>query len=247
MQHFRTEAVTLTARDLGESDRIVEFLTRSHGRLSAVARGARKSRKRFGGRLEKFVCVDLHAVERHPGTLARLEEVVVKEHFPGLTGDLESIAMAEVVLELTGRFAVPGDEGAASFDGMLSTWRVIQAGELTSAGFFAGILLTLCRQGVLAPLNQCAVCFRPLGDASFVPQEGGMACGACRPGRQSVSGALAACLSGLRGDLEPEDWSRRAPESAASELKQMAKTALEWYGGGSLRSLKVWDQLLLNR
>jgi DNA repair protein RecO (recombination protein O) len=247
VEHYRTEAVTLTARDLGEADKIIEFLTRSHGRISAVARGARKSRKRFGGRLEKFVCVDLYAVERHPGTLARLEEVRVKENFAGLTGDLERIAMAEVLLELTGRFAVPGEEGASGFDDLLAAWRVIQAGELSMAGFFAGLLLVLCRQGVLAPLDLCAVCSEPLKTAAFIPQEGGMVCSACRPGRAGVSVELAGRLSQMGMGLEPEDWSGLAPASVEVELKVLAKTALEWYGGGSLRSLKVWDELLLNR
>ena len=49
---LRTEAIVLRSIRYGEADRIVHLYTVAHGRLSAIAKGARRSRSRFGARLE---------------------------------------------------------------------------------------------------------------------------------------------------------------------------------------------------
>jgi DNA repair protein RecO (recombination protein O) len=247
VQRFHTEAVAYASRDLGEADRIIDFLTRDHGRLSAVARGARRSRKRFGGRLEKFVCVELHALERTAGSLARIEDVRVKEYFPGLSDELDRFSMAEAWLELAGRFAVPGEEGTAGFDELLAVWRVIQQGEMTVGGFYLGLLYSLVGHGVMAPINCCAGCGEP-GALRYVGESGGMLCAACRSqAAKPVGAALGDRLTALPAAALPEDWARLAGEMPESEMRGIARVALEWYAGGSLRTLQVWEQTLLNR
>lgn len=56
---YRAQGIVLRAIKLGEADRIVTFYTQAHGRLRAVAKGVRKSKSRFGGRLDAFTHVDL--------------------------------------------------------------------------------------------------------------------------------------------------------------------------------------------
>ena len=50
----KTEAIVLRCLDYGESDRIVTFYTRDYGKLRGIAKGARRSRKRFANALELF-------------------------------------------------------------------------------------------------------------------------------------------------------------------------------------------------
>ena len=54
-----TEAVVLRSFRLGEADRVLHLYTADHGRLSAVAKGVRKTKSRFGARLEPFSHVEL--------------------------------------------------------------------------------------------------------------------------------------------------------------------------------------------
>ena len=56
---YRDEGVVLRTQKLGEADRIVTVLTRRHGRVRAVAKGVRRTKSRFGARLEPFSHVDL--------------------------------------------------------------------------------------------------------------------------------------------------------------------------------------------
>ena len=60
---YRDEAVVLRTHDLGEADRIVTMLSRAHGRIRGVAKGVRRTKSRFGGRLEPFSMVDVQLYE----------------------------------------------------------------------------------------------------------------------------------------------------------------------------------------
>ena len=64
MQGYRDDGVVLRTQKLGEADRIITLLTRHNGRVRAVAKGIRRTKSRFGGRLEPFTHVD---VMIHPG------------------------------------------------------------------------------------------------------------------------------------------------------------------------------------
>ena len=62
--HLKLRAIVLRTVDYGESDRVVTLLTAERGKLAAFARGARASRRRFGGALEPFTLLAVEARER---------------------------------------------------------------------------------------------------------------------------------------------------------------------------------------
>lgn len=232
---------------MGESDRIVEFFTREHGRISAVARGARKSRKRFGGRLDKFNLLEVFVTEKQPGVLGWLDEVRLIEAFPDMTQDLDKISMAESLLELSSRFSSAGPEGAAVFDRLLGSWRVIHGAELSQSGFYLDLLYLFCQQGMLAPLGSCAACGASAREGSFAPGEGGMLCRKCRPSGETVSNELVALFERLPRESGAEEIMALGLPQNAVELRSMARSALDWHAGGPLRALRVWEESLVNR
>ena len=71
MSGLRTEALLLRALDFGESDRIVHLLTPERGRVAAIAKGARRSVRRFPGTLDIGNRLAVQLVLRRPGALAR--------------------------------------------------------------------------------------------------------------------------------------------------------------------------------
>jgi len=60
---YRDEAIVLRTHDLGEADRIITMLTRNHGKVRGVAKGVRRTKSRFGARLEPFAMVDVQLYE----------------------------------------------------------------------------------------------------------------------------------------------------------------------------------------
>lgn len=97
--HRVTDAIVLRVVDFGESDRIVTLLTRDEGRTSALARGARRSRKRFAGALQTGALV---RIEHRPGRgdLAHLERADVLDAHEGTLADLRRVALVSGVVEL---------------------------------------------------------------------------------------------------------------------------------------------------
>src|SRR5213082_1940835 len=75
MPLYTTDALILRTYKLGESDRIVVFLTRDRGKKRGVAKNARQSRRRFGGALEPMTCGRVTYRERERHDLVFLEDV----------------------------------------------------------------------------------------------------------------------------------------------------------------------------
>jgi len=76
MALYRDAGIVLRAQKLGEADRIVTLLTRRHGKVRAVAKGVRRTRSRFGARLEPFMIVDVQLYEgRSLDTVTQAETI----------------------------------------------------------------------------------------------------------------------------------------------------------------------------
>jgi DNA repair protein RecO len=77
MPLYTTDALILRSYKLGESDRLVVFLTRDRGKKRGVAKNARQSRRRFGGALEPLTCGRVGYVEHERRDLVRVDYVEV--------------------------------------------------------------------------------------------------------------------------------------------------------------------------
>src|SRR5256886_10429707 len=137
------DALVLRAIAYGEADAVVHLLVRGRGRISAFARGARSSRKRFGGALEPFQRVEALVAEREGQELWALREARVVEGHARLREDLHRIAhagyAAELIHDLT-RAGQPADGLFALLEEFLTR---LEAGAATSARLRALELLAL--------------------------------------------------------------------------------------------------------
>src|SRR5438270_872180 len=109
------EALVLRSIAYGESDAVVHLLVRGRGRVSAFARAARSSRKRFGGALEPFQRVEALLSEREGQELWSLREARVLEAHARLRDDLHRIAHAGCAVELIHDLTRAGEPADALF------------------------------------------------------------------------------------------------------------------------------------
>ncbi|MBN2297651.1 MAG: DNA repair protein RecO, partial [Deltaproteobacteria bacterium] len=100
MTRFTTDAIILHCIDFAESDKIVCALTRDKGVIHAIARGAKRSKKRFPGTLEPFCEVTLDIFTRRSGDLQRIESANLLRANLAIREDLEILAHASVLIEL---------------------------------------------------------------------------------------------------------------------------------------------------
>ena len=177
--------MVLRSQPLGESDRIVTFLTRSVGKVRAVAKGARRSKRRFGSNLEPLSRVRLSYFEREGSDLARIEAADLLESFYRLQEDPERAAVLACMAEVADAFAREQQEDEAYFRLLHAVLRAVREGlGLDQAARYFEIW-TLRLHGVLPSLSSCARCGRDLGarGGAYDRREGGVLCRSCAPGR----------------------------------------------------------------
>ena len=98
---FETEAIVLRGSDFGESHRIITLFTKHKGKVKAIARGAKRSRKRFLNALEPFTLGIAEIKPQRTGGLASLEAMNARETFSYIRQDIVRYACAGLACELT--------------------------------------------------------------------------------------------------------------------------------------------------
>ena len=191
----------LLSQPLGESDRIVTFLTRTAGKVRGVAKGARRSRRRFGANLMTLSQVRLQYAESERSTLARIESADLMESFFDLQADPVRAATLACLAEVADAFAREQQEDEAFYRLLGAVLRAVRAGlDLEWATRYYEIW-TLKLHGVLPGLAACSLCGRSLGSRGgrFLRAEEIVACGPCGGNR---AGDLALPASALKAAAE---------------------------------------------
>jgi DNA repair protein RecO (recombination protein O) len=112
----RTDAVVLRAFDYGETSRIVTLLTRPHGVMSVLARGARRPKSTFGSTLQPMACIQAVYFHRPNRGLQTLKEAAHLVRFPRLTADLERITLGLRLVEVARAVIEEGEEHPLALD-----------------------------------------------------------------------------------------------------------------------------------
>lgn len=236
MTSLSTPAILLRAINYGESDRVVTLLGRTTGRLSALARGARKSQKRFGGGLDLCAIGEAGLRERNGAELLTLERFDLQQSYASFASDLARMAHAAYAAELVSKLCAPRQAEVEVYDwlyGFLGALDRDGAGAERLRVFELGLL---ARLGFGPMVATCAVCGGarfpagvPAAEVAFRwdPGRGGAICTACgqkgRPIRAVVRLALvrwaATPIDATAGEPVAADVNRGARNALADVLK----------------------------
>lgn len=198
MPVYKTEAIVIRRRNLGEADRIVTLLTRDHGKLGVVAKGARKPKSRFAGRLELFT--HLRALLAVGRSLDVVSQVEVVDAFAGVRDDLLRLGYASLLAEVTDRATAERHAAPELFGLLRSALELIRDDDPERAGlwFLARVLVLT---GYAPVVDRCVVCGRRLAASpAFSLALGGLVCEDDRakdPQSLPMSGASVKTLSFL--------------------------------------------------
>jgi DNA repair protein RecO (recombination protein O) len=211
-----------------------------------VAKGVRRTKSRFGARLEPFTHVDLmlHA-GRSLDVITQAE--VIRSYGEPLTGDYPRYTAGVAMLETAERFTpVEKEPSLRELLLLIGGLRALNEGEHSSGLVLDAFMLrSLAVAGYAPALEECARCGAPGGDGTgngrrlpaFAVAAGGMVCASCRPpGAASPAGpTVALMLALLRGDWEGADRSERRHQVECSGL---VAAYLQWHLEHSIRSLR---------
>jgi len=179
---YKTEAIVLRQRKLGEADKIVTLYTPNYGKLEAVAKGVRRPKSRLAGHLEALTYTS--AMLAQGRNLDIVTQAQAVESFAPLRDDLHRLSRALYAAELVDRFSPEGAESYHIFQLLLATLRRLAAGASADVvlRYFEMQLLSLA--GFQPHLQRCLGCQRPLTPVPnyFSPATGGVLCPSCGPG-----------------------------------------------------------------
>lgn len=239
MALYRDEGVVLRTVKLGEADRIITLLTRNHGRVRAVAKGVRRIKSRFGGRLEPFMRVDLLIAQgRSLDVISQAESI--STYAAGITNDYAVYSAANVVAE-TVNDVIGADHERATAQYMLlisvlhSLSRHAHRPEATGESY---VMRSLALAGWTPRLDACVVCGRG-DDLGFLSvRDGGAMCSSDRtPDAHRFGPASRRQLKALiRGD-----WSVLDEAELNADVRAFVEEWGEYYLERPIRSLRLLD------
>ena len=190
MKLYRDEGIVLRTQKLGEADRIITLLTRRTGRIRAVAKGVRRTKSRFGARLEPFTHVDLQLYAGRSLDIITQAETL-RPYGERLTGDYPRYTAGTAMLETAERFTAEEKEPALrQFLLLVGGLRTLSAQDHDPRLVLDAYLLrSLAVAGYAPSLQECAVCgARQDGPAAghsraFAVAAGGLTCRSCQAAR----------------------------------------------------------------
>jgi DNA repair protein RecO (recombination protein O) len=172
--------VVLKTTPLRESDLLVSLYTRERGRVAAVARGARKSQRRFEGALQLLVLGRYQLGRRPKGDLWGLDAAEVEREWTRLATDVIAVAHASYAAEVVGSLLPPEAPDPHALALVVGLWDSLAEGGPSPAALRAFELAMLELAGHAPALDACAACSGPLGGgALFDPARGGAICRRC--------------------------------------------------------------------
>jgi DNA repair protein RecO (recombination protein O) len=177
-----TSAIVLRAIPYGEADRIVTMLGRTTGRVSALARGARKSLRRFGGGMGMAATGEATLRERAGAELMVLESFEISDARLGLGSDLSRTSHAAYAAELCDRLCAPRHAEPEVFHWLDRFLGLLEHQGGRAERLRAFELGLLARLGLGPSWQVCVACGRDdLGEemVRLQPERGGVVCGRC--------------------------------------------------------------------
>ena len=232
----------LRVQKLGEAHRIVTVLTRRTGKVRAVAKGVRRTKSKFGARLEPFSHVDLQLYTgRNLDIVSQAESL--HSYGPKIVADYRSYTAGTAVLETADRLTAEEKEPSLRmFLLVIGALRSL-ADQTHPSGLVldAFLLRAMSVAGWEPALTDCARCAEPGPHRHFSVPGGGMVCPACRPTGSSLPNPvtvelLEALLTG--------DWARAEASQGINrrEGSGLVAALLQWHLERGLRSLSLVDR-----
>ncbi|MEM7094212.1 MAG: DNA repair protein RecO [Actinomycetota bacterium] len=233
-KNYRTNAVVLRTYKSGEADRIVVLMTEQHGKVRAVAKGARKS-KRQAALLEPTVHLDAQ-LYRGKGDLDTVTQVQAVDTFGSMRSDLDRLTRAASFLEAVDHVTPDREPHERLYRMLVGALRTVadENPTLTAAGFF---LKLLALEGLEPVLDRCISCGDTEPLVAFDMVNFGTRCERCRAGIPISDEGIRICRLILSGGLAA---ALRLPESPVlDDVNRLAATMVEHQTERQLKSLSV--------
>ena len=235
-KYYTTKGIVLRTYKLREADRIIVLISPDRGMIRAVAKGIRKTKSKFGSRLEPTTHVSMQ-IHKGKGDLDLITQVETLDHFRTIREDLNRLTKAIAMLEAVDQVALPGEPAIELHKMLLGALKTLEDNDsvLVTPSFY---LKLLALEGSGPVVGQCVVCGNT-DIVAFSNEEGGVMCETHRTGIPISTPAvelLRYILGGHLGKALNEKESR-----ATQEIEKIAREALEYFLERRMRTTTLLD------
>lgn len=248
-ESLKTTGFVLRTLSYGESDLIVTFYSNEFGKLKGIAKGAKRSKKRFVNVFEPFSLTSIIFTRKSRDMLAFIEACEIIDHYDAIRLDLGKTLIASYFIDLADHFSPEGKKNEKVFD-LLQTFLALLCTQKASEAlirFFEMRMLKLA--GFEPTLDRCIICGTPITNGSayyFHAPEGGIKCAKCAsPERynQSISaGTIRTLLLGKDMDIDKIKLIALS-DSLANESRNILVGFISHILGREVKSLRVMEQV----
>ncbi len=246
---YEASAFVLSSLDYGESDRIVTFFTDRYGKIKGIAKGARRSQKRFANAIELFSLSKILFSRNRTNGLFFIENSDVIDHYPKIREDLEKTMAASYMIELTEQFTVEGRSSRKTFCLLRDFFQFLEGEQFTEEclRFFELRLIKL--SGYDPILGECVVCNTPLDEIKtpcFSAADGGIVCLNCN---QQNTNALPVSVGTVKMLLMGKEMEMakihrlNLSRQSSRESKAILESFIQFILGRELKSVRILREI----
>jgi DNA repair protein RecO (recombination protein O) len=241
----KTEGVVLRSIRLGEADRVLHLYTEDRGRVGAVAKGVRRTKSRFGGRLEPLSHVEL-MLHQGSGELLTVTGVHLIAHHQATRDDGYRLGVGLIGAESMLRLFSEQEANARAFQALVRFLELLDdlpqrqsRPELDPLALSFQLKL-LWLSGYLPHLTTCAECGAEPPLVGYSPKAGGAVCPACAAatGARGLSPGGAAGIEALLTRPLAEAADAGLTDRSSRDALAVITTSYEYHGGFRLRTLR---------
>jgi DNA repair protein RecO (recombination protein O) len=239
---YKTEAVVLRSFRFGEADRVLHVYTLSRGRVGAVAKGVRKTRSRFGARLEPLSHVEL-LLHQGSGELQTVTGVELINSHRAAREQPYRLSVGLVAAEAMLRLFPEQEANERAFRALsrflelLDDLEPVARRPAVDSLVLSFQLKLLWLSGYLPHVTSCAECGAQTGLAGYSARAGGAVCRNCANGALPLSREALVGIEGLLSRPLAEARDERLSQRAAGEALGVITASYEYHGGFRLRTL----------
>lgn len=240
---YKTEAVVLRSLRFGEADRVLHLYTLERGRVGAVAKGIRRTKSRFGARLEPLSHVEL-VLHQGTGELQTVTGVELLHAHRAAREDAYRLNVGFIALEAMLRLFPEQEASPRAFEALTRFLDLLDEAEPGERAAIDPLVLSfqlklLWLSGYLPHLTSCAECGAETGLVGYSPSAGGAVCANCRADAIALSAAgLRGIETLLRTPLAEAADAGLTPR-AAREALAVISSSYEYHGGFRLKTLSA--------
>jgi len=241
MASEKTQAIVIRLVEFSETSCVLTLFTEDFGKVSALAKGARRPKSAFEGALDLLALVRIVFLRKSSDALDLLTEAKLERRFRSAQRDLSRLYAGYYVAELLAELTDTGDPNRELFLAADQALLALDTGAGVPETILRWELEALRQAGHLPSLDACVVCGQPVTAAGRVPfgmAAGGVLCETCRPGRRgvvSISAAVANLLKHEIQRLEIAEAQAPIPPEVRGELRAVMASYVAHQVGHRLR------------